>query len=275
MNEPLVSIILPTYNRCQIIERSINSVLRQNYSNIELIIVNDGSTDKTVHILEKIRLMDRRVKVYNNFCKIGLPSSRNRGLLCSRGDLIFFSEDDLILDNCCISTLVSSLRQLEKVERKVGAVGPRLISVPHLDIKLPQVVFVNPITKDIKVNFEINTYQPVEVPFLHSCSLIRRDALLTVGGYESKLYKGSYSREETDFYFRLRRKGYRLFFESNAIAYHHSGGLGGCILPSKFVGEFYNVRNHFLYLARFYGLSTVFYFPSFLAFYLFDKLKGL
>lgn len=47
MNKPLVTVIIPTYNRAKTIERSINSVLSQSYSNLELIVVDDGSSDNT------------------------------------------------------------------------------------------------------------------------------------------------------------------------------------------------------------------------------------
>jgi len=270
----LVSVILPTFNRCQIIEQSINSVLRQTYHNLELIVVNDGSSDGTSKVLERLRVGDSRLRIIENSPNIGLPSSRNKGVLASRGSLIFFSEDDLLLDDNCVSTLVASFLSLNDLDNNVGAIGPRLISVPAQANSQQEVVFVNPLTKDIRVNFQLDTGQPERVMFLHSCSLIRRDALLKVGGYERNLYMGSFSREESDFYFRLRNNSFNLFFEPKAITYHHSGGLGGCILSSKVKGEFYNVRNHLFYLLRFYGLSTVVFFPSFLLFYFLEKFRG-
>ena len=233
--------------------------------------VNDASSDKTGEVLESFSMLNGRMKVVNNSCRLGLPASRNKGVSSSKGSLIFFSEDDLVLDDACIFTLVNSLSFLDKAGRPVGAVGPRLITFPRRLNKLKHVVSVSPITKDIKCNFELNTPRSIEVELLHSCSLIRRNALLSVGGFESRLYKGSYSREETDFYFRLRRKGYRLFFEPNAIAYHYSGGLGGCILPNKLSGEYYNMRNHLLYSVRFYGISTLLMFPAFIGAYLIRK----
>jgi GT2 family glycosyltransferase len=206
---------------------------------------------------------------------MGLPASRNKGVSLSDGSLIFFSEDDLVLDDNCILTLVNSLGSLDKANRPVGAVGPRLITFPrHQPNEQRLVVSINPITRDIKCDFELNTRKPIEVETLHSCSIIRRNALLSVGGFESRLYKGSFSREETDFYFRLRRKGYSLFFEPHAIAYHYSGGPGGCILPSKLSGEYYNVRNHLMYSVRFYGISTLLVFPAFIGAYLIRKWRG-
>jgi glycosyltransferase involved in cell wall biosynthesis len=271
----LVSVILPTYNRYQIIERSIKSIFEQTYTNLEIVIVDDGSSDRTASVLENLAILDDRMKVVHNSCRLGLPASRNKGVSLSGGSLIFFSEDDLVLDDSCISTLVNSLSSLDKANRPVGAVGPRLISFPRRrPNEQRHVVSISPITRDIKCNFELNTRKSIEVELLHSCSLIRRNALLSVGGFESRLYKGSYSREETDFYFRLRRKGYSLFFEPHAIAYHYSGGLGGCILPSKLSGEYYNVRNHLMFSVRFYGISTLLVFPASIGTYLTGKWRG-
>lgn len=60
MNKPLVTVIIPTYNRAKTIERSINSVLSQSYSNLELIVVDDGSSDNTKSVVENID--DSRVR---------------------------------------------------------------------------------------------------------------------------------------------------------------------------------------------------------------------
>jgi glycosyltransferase involved in cell wall biosynthesis len=273
-NKCLVSVILPTYNRCQIVKQSINSVLKQTYSNLELIVVNDGSSDGTSELLKLLQIRDSRLRIIENYPNIGLPSSRNKGVLASHGSMIFFSEDDLVLDENCISILVNSFFYLNELNQNVGAIGPRLINVPFKANSQQQVVVINPLTKDIRVNFELDKSQPERVMFLHSCSLILRSALVSVGGYERRLYKGSFSREESDFYFRLRNRGFHLFYEPKAITFHHFGGLGGCILSSKLKGEYYNVRNHLFYLLRFYGLSTGLFFPSFLLTYLFEKFKG-
>ena len=93
-NHPLVSVIIPTYNRAWIIKESIDSVLSQDFNDFELIVIDDGSTDNTLEILnsygEDIIVIHQRNQ--------GVSSARNRGLMEASGSLIaFLDSDDLWL----------------------------------------------------------------------------------------------------------------------------------------------------------------------------------
>jgi glycosyltransferase involved in cell wall biosynthesis len=92
----LVSVIIPCFNYGHFIGESIASVLNQTYENIEVIIINDGSTDNTAEVVDSISRTDARVKCYS-FPNAGLGESRNRGLDIASGDFIqFLDADDLI-----------------------------------------------------------------------------------------------------------------------------------------------------------------------------------
>lgn len=90
MNE-LISVVLPTYNRAQTLMRSINSVLCQTYSKLELIIVDDGSEDCTSELVQTIR--DKRVR-YIKQENQGACVARNRGIAEAKGYLIAFQDSD-------------------------------------------------------------------------------------------------------------------------------------------------------------------------------------
>ena len=91
MNKPLVTVIIPTYNRAKTIERSINSVLSQSYSNLELIVVDDGSSDNTKSVVENID--DSRVRyIWQN--NSGACAARNNGINNARGEYIAFNDSD-------------------------------------------------------------------------------------------------------------------------------------------------------------------------------------
>ncbi len=90
---PLVSVILPTYNRASTLPRAISSVINQSYRNIELIIVDDFSTDNTRNIVSKF-LNDGRIKYIKHNKNLGGSAARNTGLANSKGELIAFQDSD-------------------------------------------------------------------------------------------------------------------------------------------------------------------------------------
>jgi len=102
MENSLVSIIIPTYNRANLIEDTLNSVLAQSYSNWECIIINDGSTDNTFDMISKYLKQDSRFKCYNlpEMYLKGGNGARNYGFQLSKGKFInWFDDDDVMLKN--------------------------------------------------------------------------------------------------------------------------------------------------------------------------------
>lgn len=94
-NEPLVSVVIPVFNSENYIADTINSVLNQTYSNLEIIVVDDCSTDNSYNILLDIALHDTRVRVFKNAKNFGGPAQpRNIGLAESKGDFIAFLDAD-------------------------------------------------------------------------------------------------------------------------------------------------------------------------------------
>lgn len=94
VNEPLVSVVIPCFNAELYIFDTVNSILNQTVDNVEIIIVNDGSTDKSLEIINAIT--DDRVKVINQN-NAGVSAARNNGMKISTGQfIIFFDADDLM-----------------------------------------------------------------------------------------------------------------------------------------------------------------------------------
>ena len=90
--DALVSVVVPTYNRAYIIERAVKSILNQTYSNIEVIIVDDGSTDNTCQVVEE--LLDSRIRYIKNPKNSGVSHARNLGIAASTGKYIAFQDSD-------------------------------------------------------------------------------------------------------------------------------------------------------------------------------------
>lgn len=91
---PRVSVIIPTYNRAYIIEKSVQSVLDQTFTDFELIIVDDGSTDNTSDVVADIIKKDNRVKLVRTPGNLGAAGARNFGIEHAVGELIAFEDSD-------------------------------------------------------------------------------------------------------------------------------------------------------------------------------------
>lgn len=110
MYSDLVSVIIPVYNVEKYLERCLNSVINQTYQNLEIIIINDGSTDSSQEIIDRFVKMDSRIKVYKQINK-GLSEARNLGIFESRGEYIFFTDSDDWLEIDAIDYLIKKLKK--------------------------------------------------------------------------------------------------------------------------------------------------------------------
>ena len=96
MNNPKVSIVIPVFNGGKWIERCINSALNQTYSNLEIIVVDDGSKDRSAEICDKYQSKDTRIKTFHQ-SNAGVNSARAKGVDNATGDyLTFLDADDVI-----------------------------------------------------------------------------------------------------------------------------------------------------------------------------------
>ncbi|MFD1334542.1 glycosyltransferase family 2 protein [Oceanobacillus iheyensis] len=97
MNNLLISVIIPVYNVDEYIEECLNSVLNQTYKNIEIIVVNDGSTDNSLGIIEEYALKNENIKIFSQE-NMGQSVARNQGMKMANGKYIYFLDsDDYIL----------------------------------------------------------------------------------------------------------------------------------------------------------------------------------
>ena len=108
----LVSIIVPIYNVEKYLEKCVCSILNQDYNNLEVILVNDGSTDKSLEICERLQKKDNRIKIINQK-NLGVSAARNNGFYYSKGDYICFIDSDDIIEIDMVSTLVKLLQENE------------------------------------------------------------------------------------------------------------------------------------------------------------------
>ena len=96
MNNPKVSVVIPVYNTEAYVEQTLRSIMGQTLRDIELIVINDGSTDGSLSVLERIATGDDRIRLYTQPNK-GLSETRNAGIDRARGGFIYFMDSDDLL----------------------------------------------------------------------------------------------------------------------------------------------------------------------------------
>ena len=93
MVNPKISVIIPIYNCAKYLEQCLNSIISQSLKDIEIICVNDGSTDDSLLILEEYAKLDKRLIIINQKNK-GAAEARNKGLVISKGQYLYFADSD-------------------------------------------------------------------------------------------------------------------------------------------------------------------------------------
>lgn len=110
MKEELISVIVPVYNVEEYLHRCIDSILNQTYNNIEIILIDDGSTDNSGKICDEYALKDTRIKVIHKE-NGGLSNARNAGLNSMTGKYVTFIDSDDYIDSKFIQTLFINLKK--------------------------------------------------------------------------------------------------------------------------------------------------------------------
>lgn len=108
--DDLITIIIPTYNADKFIAKAINSLQNQTYSEIEILIVDDCSTDNTLETCYKLQQIDKRIKIISKSKNAGVGNSRNIGIRNAKGKYIMFLDsDDYVDKNFCL-IMINMLR---------------------------------------------------------------------------------------------------------------------------------------------------------------------
>jgi glycosyltransferase involved in cell wall biosynthesis len=195
---PLVSIVIPCYNCESFIKEAIDSALAQTYQNVEVIVINDGSTDNSSIVIESF---EGRIRVESTINQ-GVQLARNRGLELARGEYIKFLDSDDVLLPDCIERQVSQASEFPRESRTV-VYGDPVWTDSHLQpirgyASRPQAPDSDPIAA-------IMTCSP-----LTSCPLHRRDLVSAVGGFDPFLI----TRHENNLHLRLVLAGVTLAYRS-------------------------------------------------------------
>ncbi len=210
----LVSVIIPAFNVEKYITATVQSVTGQTYKNIEIIIVEDCSTDSTKSLIEVLAKNDSRIRLLFHPKNVGLASTRNTGLASARGEyLCIFDADDIMVP--------------EKIEKQVQF----LESHPECDITYSDAYhFLDGTKKMFLLDFpeRQNTYSNFLKFGNHvnpNTTFFRRGVYDTYGGFDGSLR----STEDWDYWLTLSRNGVRFMHQAEVLTLYRvrSGGLTG------------------------------------------------
>lgn len=179
----IVSIVLPTHNRANLLPEAVSSCLKQNYGKIELILVDDHSTDATPRILAELE--DERVRVIRNRTNLGIARSLNVGFRCASGDYLTWTSDDNLYHPNALFEMVSYLET-------------------HSEVGLVYADYWN-IDEDGNVGGRVKLDQPASLRkynCVNACFLYRRRVYETVGEYDP----GASLAEDYDYWLRVERE---------------------------------------------------------------------
>lgn len=182
---PKVSIVLPTYNGEKYIESSIDSVLNQTFTDFELIIVNDCSTDSTPKIIEDFTKKDNRIRVIHNKENKKLPEALNIGFREAKGEYLSWTSDDNLYLPEAFATMVKFLDENKDVYLVCG--DSKLID--------DKGEFMGDIPSYSNDTIYINDY-------LGSSFLYRREVINDIGEYDTSMFLV----EDYDYWVRLYNK---------------------------------------------------------------------
>jgi glycosyltransferase involved in cell wall biosynthesis len=196
---PIVSIILPTYNGAKYIKRAIDSVLSQSFSDWELLIIDDGSTDNTEEIIKEYTKKDYRIIYLKNEKNLGIQKTLNRGLRLAKGEYIArIDDDDIWIDK---DKLKKQVDFLDKNPEYV-LVATRVIYKDENGIEIKK-------SPSTETNKEIQEVIFSRCCFTHSAVVFRKNIILSLGGYsEDEKVKHS---EDYDLWLRVCSSEYKTY----------------------------------------------------------------
>lgn len=213
MNSPLISVILPVYNAERYIAQAVESILAQTFTDFEFLITDDGSTDRSLKILQRYAAQDSRIRLTAGSNQ-GVSKNRNQMLRQARGEFI------AVMDADDIAAPDRFARQIEFLGQhpEVVCVGGAHALIDHKGRFIFQ----------LRLPLENAEIQQAALAghgsICHPCAMVRRSAMLAVGGYNEDLH----SAHDLDLWLKLGEIGKLANLEASLLQYRiHTSSVSG------------------------------------------------
>ena len=267
---PAVSVVIPTYNRASFLPAAIRSVQAQSFSDWELIIVDDGSTDESFQLVEQFARADMRLRWLTNGRGRGPAGARNTGVVAARGEAVAFLDSDDTWEPTILAKLVDAMAgdarsvltgsDIRMTSTKnpgltmkgfvLGTMLPWWSSYPPAAAVLP----CDAIARDFSVLTRASLAIPSTIAgflWIHSSStMIRRSTAMAAGLFDERLQR----TEDIDLWLKLSRQGTFVYIDEVLATYDIEGrdlGTG-----KRYEGQD-RARRHTAYSEAVFHLSLV------------------
>jgi poly-beta-1,6-N-acetyl-D-glucosamine synthase len=209
---PFVSIIVPVYNEEKILKESIGSLLELNYSNYEIVIVNDGSTDGTRDVAESLvgykkgRFSDIRISLINK-PNGGKSKALNAGIRFSKAEIVLCMDGDSQLSE---DSLILAVRHFANAEIGAVAGNVKVSNRGRFLTDLQALEYIEGLNMSRSAQSFINLVNIIPGPI----GIFRKKAIEEAGFYSSDTFA-----EDADMTLKLLANGWKIFYEPNSVSY--------------------------------------------------------
>ncbi len=210
---PRVSIIIPILNQIEFTRKCINSIKTNTYTNYEIIIINNASTDETKEFLEQ----NTDIVVINNEENLGYPKAINQGLKIAKGEDVILLNNDTIVTNGWLERLL----KVKQSSDKIGLVGVFSNSISGLQFdKNCKYKSIEEMHKYAEKNYSNRNYAWIKYPRVaFVCTLITRELVNKIGGLDERFSPGNF--EDDDFCLRAQLAGFKTVIASDVFIHHY------------------------------------------------------
>jgi GT2 family glycosyltransferase len=247
----LVSVTVVTYNSGRFIKRCLESVLEQKYENLEVVVIDNASTDGTVDILEQFA---DRCRLYYNDENVGFAAAQNQAISLARGEWVLTLNPDVLL----LPDFIQALVEAGQVDPKAGSVCGKLLTIrPSFDLPEKELVdstgiYFTPMLRHLdRGSQEVDNGHYLNFEYVFgataAAALYRRQMIDDIA-VDNEFFDPDFFvyREDADVAWRAQLMGWRCIYTPMARGYHVRAVLPGNRRALPPVINMHSVKNRFL-----------------------------
>ncbi|MBW2991795.1 glycosyltransferase family 2 protein [Candidatus Woesearchaeota archaeon] len=228
--KPLISVVIPTYNRAEMVIKAVESVLKQNYENFELLVCDDGSTDDTEKLIRCVK--DDRIKYLKQENKGSAGVTRNLGIKNAKGELIAFLDDD----DSWQPEHLKSCAEFFELYPEAGMMYTQTnnvfesenVEIKYEKIEVPYIEKIKDFRLYTKPMFDEFLMRGLRIP--PSCVVVKKEVFDKIGNFDENVYHC----DDLEMWLRISNK-YRIgIVRRKTVNYLiHSKSMSGSISEEK------------------------------------------